>query len=138
MEQDAYFEDIKKELMKNPEKYNYNPDKPIYGIIYLVRNTINGKYYVGQTKRGFDIRYPNGWVYDHLDHPKVKPDIKKYGSNCFEYTKIFKVASNQYDLDKLEAFYIRVYDSYYNGYNCNQGNYKSRRGYAEKVELRYF
>lgn len=138
IEHDSYFNDIKAELMKNPEKYNYNPNKPIYGIIYLVHNTINGKYYVGQTTQGFDMRYPNGWIYDHLDHPKVKPDIKKYGSKCFEYTKIFKVASNQYDLDKLEAFYIRVYDSYYNGYNCNQGNYKSRRGYDEKVKLRYF
>ena len=25
-----------------------------------------------------------------------------------------------------------------NGYNCTQGNYRTKRGYAEKVELNYF
>ena len=119
---------IKTEVESNPDKYNYIEGKEIYGIIYLVYNTESNKYYVGQTTIGFDNRYPSGWLYKHSYKNAVKHDLELYGEDSFEYTKLFKVAYSQYELDKLEAYYINYYDSYEKGYNENRGNIFTDRG----------
>lgn len=119
--------EIKTYVEKDPQKYNYNPNEEIYGIIYLVRNIKSDKYYVGQTINSFDIRYRSGWLYDHKHKDTVKEDLEKYGEDSFEYTKIFKVAYNQEELDKLEAYYIEYFDSYENGYNETRGNIFTER-----------
>ena len=119
---------IKIELEINPEKYNYNPNKEIYGIVYLVHNIKSDKYYVGQSINSFDIRYPSGWLYEHGYKNSVKEDLGLYGESSFEYIKLFKVAHSQYELDKLEAYYIDHYDSYKNGYNENRGYIFTDRG----------
>lgn len=119
---------IKEEIEKEPEKYDYNPDFEIYGIIYLAHNIESDKYYVGQTTIGFDNRYKKGWLYEHSKKDTVKHDLELYGQESFEYTKIFKVAHSQYELDKLEAYYIDYYNSYENGYNENRGNIFTDRG----------
>lgn len=127
-------QEIKIEVEKEPEKYNYTEDKEIYGIIYLVHNIESNKYYVGQTTIGFDNRYPSGWLYRHKNKDTVKHDLELYGENSFKYTKIFKVAYSQYELDKLEAYYINYYNSYENGYNENSGNIFTNRGKEEDTE----
>lgn len=119
---------IKIEVESNPDKYNYITDKEIFGIIYLVHNINSDKYYVGQTTRGFDNRYPKGWLAKHVYKNTVREDLELYGEDSFEYTKIFKVAHSQYELDKLEAYYIDYYNSYENGYNENRGNIFTDRG----------
>ena len=119
---------IKTEVEKEPEKYNYIEGKEIYGVIYLVCNIKSGKYYVGQTITGFDNRYPKGWLYDHGRKNSVKHDLELYGEDSFKYDKLFKVAHSQYELDKLEAYYIDYYDSYNNGYNETRGNIFTDRG----------
>ena len=83
---------------------------------------------MGQTTIGFDIRYKSGWLYDHGHKNTVKHDMELYGEDSFEYTKLFKVAHSQYELDKLEAYYIDYYDSYEKGYNENRGNIFTNRG----------
>ena len=119
---------IKIEVESDPEKYNYIEGKEIYGIIYLVHNINSNKYYVGQTIVGFDNRYSSGWLYDHKHKNTVKHDLELYGENSFKYIKLFKVAHSQYELDKLEAYYIDYYNSYENGYNENRGNIFTDRG----------
>ena len=118
----------KKEIESNLEKYNYIEGKEIYGVIYLVCNIKSDRYYVGQTTIGFNNRYPLGWLYKHSKKDTVKHDLELYGEDSFEYTKIFKVAHSQYELDKLEAYYINYYDSYEKGYNENRGNIFTDRG----------
>lgn len=119
---------IKTEVESTPDKYNYIEGKEIYGIIYLVHNTESNKYYIGQTTIGFDNRYPSGWLYDHSHKNTVKHDLELYGENSFEYIKLFKVAYSQYELDKLEAYYIDYYNSFENGYNERRGNIFTDRG----------
>lgn len=119
---------IEIEIESNPEKYNYREGEKIFGVIYLVHNIKSNRYYVGQTKTTFDIRYPSGWLYYHRNKESIKEDLQLYGENSFEYTKLFKVAHSQYELDKLEAYYIDYYDSYENGYNENRGNIFTDRG----------
>ena len=119
--------EIKAYVEKDPQRYNYNPNEEIYGIIYLVHNIKSDKYYVGQTINSFDIRYKSGWLYGHSFKDTVKTDLEKYGEDSFEYIKIFKVAHTQRDLDKLEAYYIEYYNAYENGYNENRGNIFTER-----------
>ena len=119
--------EIKAYVEQNPQRYNYNPNEEIYGIIYLVHNVKSDKYYIGQTTNSFDIRYKCGWLYTHSYKDTVKTDLEKYGEDSFEYTKIFKVAHTQQDLDKLEAYYIDYFNSYENGYNENRGNIFTER-----------
>ena len=119
---------IKTELESNPEKYNCIDGKEPYGIIYLVHNIKSDKYYIGQTITGFDIRYKSGWLYEHGSKNDVKEDLELYGENSFKYIKLFKVAHSQYELDKLEAYYIDYYNSYENGYNETRGNIFTDRG----------
>ena len=119
--------EIKAYIEKDPERFNYDPNKEIYGIVYLVYNNKSQLYYVGQTTNSFDIRYQNGWLYDHKHKDTVKEDLEKYGEDSFEYTKIFKVAHNQEELDKIEAYYIEYFDSYENGYNETRGNIFTER-----------
>lgn len=119
---------IKTEVENNPDKYNYIEGKEIFGIIYLVHNIKSNKYYVGQTTVGFDNRYPSGWLCRHGYKNTVKHDLELYGENSFEYVKLFKVGYSQYELDKLEAYYIDYYNSYENGYNENRGNIFTDRG----------
>ena len=119
---------IKTEVEADPNKYNYTENKEIYGIIYSVHNVKANRYYVGQTTIGFDNRYPKGWLFTHGHKNTVKEDLELYGEDSFEYTKIFKVTYSQYELDKLEAYYINYYDSYEKGYNENRGNIFTDRG----------
>ena len=119
--------EIKAYVEQDPQRYNYNPNEEIYGIIYLVHNVKSDKYYVGQTTIGFDNRYNKGWLYEHSYKDTVKTDLEKYGEDSFEYTKIFKVAHTQQDLDKLEAYYIDYFNAYDNGYNETRGNIFTER-----------
>ena len=119
--------EIKAYVEIDPQKYDYNPNEEIYGIIYLVHNVKSDKYYVGQTTVGFDNRYNNGWLYEHSRKDAVKEDLELYGKDSFEYVKIFKVAHTQQDLDRLEAYYIDYFNAYENGYNETRGNIFTER-----------
>ena len=119
--------EIKAYVEQDPQRYNYNPNEQIYGVIYLVHNVKSDKYYIGQTTTGFDIRYKSGWLYTHSYKDTVKTDLELYGEDSFENVKIFKVAHCQRDLDKLEAYYIDYYNAYENGYNENRGNIFTER-----------
>ena len=119
--------EIKAYVEQNPQRYNYNPNEEIYGIIYLVHNVKSDKYYVGQTINSFDIRYKSGWLYEHSCKDAVREDLELYGEDSFEYMKIFKVAHTQQDLDRLEAYYIDYFNAYENGYNEKRGNIFTER-----------
>lgn len=110
----------------------------IYGYIYIIRNKINNKIYIGQTCRDFNKRYRyNGntdieRVYKtHLYNKKKKyrynshllNSIKKYGFDVFEIDKEFDVAYSQEELNKLEYMYIKIYNTtnYNFGYNKKDG-----------------
>lgn len=119
--------------------------KEIYGIIYVIRNKVNNKLYIGQTtnKKGFKGRYHKKGegierVYEsHLYERKVNKSynehllnsIEKYGFNAFEVIEEFDVAYSKEELDKLEDMYIKIYNTidgdcgYNNKYGGSNGNH---------------
>ena len=106
--------------------------KEIYGIIYIVRNKINNKLYIGQTteKRGINGRYKskgegiermyNYYISDwYRVNNHLLSSIKKYGFEAFEVTEEFDVAYSKEELDKLEDMYIKIYNTINGDYGYN-------------------
>jgi len=97
----------------------------LYGIIYMIRNKINDKRYIGQTIQDLDGR--SSWSehtillrYQHNIH--LIRSIEKYGFEKFERKRI-DIAHSQEELDEKEIYWIQYYNSLVrsSGYNINKG-----------------
>ena len=92
------------------------------GFIYKITNTINGKFYIGQTIQNVKERF-----YQHcatkcskaVSNMAIHRAIKKYGKSNFTVEVIEEVEST--NLNDRERYWIRYYDSYNNGYNSTEG-----------------
>lgn len=105
------------------------------GYIYLVKNKINGKTYIGQTIRN-DIN--ERWKYHKYEDKRYVGQIlynayKKYGHDNFEY-KIICICFDE-DTNKYEQEYIKKYNSIYpNGYNLLEGGLNRKHNeYTKKI-----
>ena len=88
--------------------------EPQYGFIYMTRNQVNGKLYIGQHKRTMDITDINDSWY--LGSGKLlKRAIQKYGEDNFERTIIYECKSAE-ELNYMEEMFIE----YYNAVDDNQ------------------
>ena len=125
--------------------------KEVYGIIYVIRNKVNNKLYIGQTtqKRGFKARYNKGHgdtnierVYDYHKYWKDRGEkynshllnsIEKYGFDSFEVIEEFDVGYSEEELNKLEYMYIEIYQcrnqdyGYNDRYGGNNGKLSERQ-----------
>ncbi|WP_304393359.1 GIY-YIG nuclease family protein [uncultured Clostridium sp.] len=88
----------------------------LYGYVYLVRNKLNNKIYVGQHRSNIiDYSYYGSGTI-------ITRAIRKYGIDNFEL-KVLSWASNRTELNMLEKFYILLYKSTDRefGYNIQTG-----------------
>lgn len=112
----------------------------VTGIIYKY-TAPNGKVYIGQTtnelyrrRMWFGTgRYTGG-------KSKIDRARRKYGAVNFTYEILFKrkytsVEIATQELNRLESYYIGLYDSYRKGYNSTLGG-DSSRGYVPTEETR--
>ncbi len=101
-------------------------NKTIYGVIYLVVNTVNNKIYVGQTVGTFKSRYRGNILNTHNEH--LKRSINKYGIENFYICEEYKVAYSKEELDYLEDLYIVMFDTMDSkkGYNKKGGGSNGR------------
>lgn len=93
--------------------------------IYKYQNLINGKIYIGQSKdiarrkkdhvtRAFN-NFSTNSEYDSPLHRAMR----KYGLENFSFEVIEECSKE--DLDSRERYWIKEFDSYYNGYNQTSG-----------------
>lgn len=93
------------------------------GSIYIIKNKINDKVYVGQTTMAVKDR-----IAAHFKPSTAKlrgtyklyNAINKYGRENFYY-EVLEENIPEDQLDQKEIEYIALYDSYYNGYNSTPG-----------------
>lgn len=86
----------------------------MHGIIYKIENTSTGKIYIGQSCSKYKTKR---WR-DHLsnmrkgkhNNPHMQRAYNLYGEESFIYSELDK-ASSQEELDILELYYIKCYDS---------------------------
>ena len=113
-------------------------NKEIYGVIYLIRNNINNKVYIGQTtlKGGFDRRY-KGNIAKNTHNEHLRNAIENYGIENFYVDKEFDVAYSQEELNVLEDMYIKIYNSTNRkfGYNKRFGGTNSKLSEESKEKM---
>ena len=88
--------------------------------IYIHKNRINGKMYIGQTKQPLERRFRNGEGYIHC--PKFYAAIQKYGWENFEHI-IVKSNLTKEEANIEEINLIKKYQStdINYGYNITDG-----------------
>ncbi len=94
-------------------------------IIYLHRNKINNKVYIGQTIQTPEKRWKNGKGYTQCYY--FNSAIKKYGWNNFEHIILEQGDWTQEEANYKEQYYINLYDStnINKGYNITNGGNNS-------------
>ena len=102
----------------------------IKGYIYKITSP-SGKSYIGQT---INLKDRQRCFYNknkYYSGTKMDNAIRKYGSENFIYEILIHTSSNnkfnlRIVLDSLEKFYIKKFDTYYNGYNMTLGGSGSK------------
>ena len=96
------------------------------GIIYLIRNKVNGKCYIGQTIRSFHGRYSGGRWWDKTQSDALRSDVKVFGVKSFEVIVLAHSIPTE-RLNDLESMYSIEYNSYiphgYNAQVCGKAHY---------------
>jgi predicted DNA-binding protein YlxM (UPF0122 family) len=94
----------------------------MFGIIYIITNNINSKVYIGQTIQTLENRWKahcrNKCSRNEMNM-HIKRAILKYGKQNFSITELERCKVTE--LDEKEIYYIKLYNSYIEGYNSTKG-----------------
>jgi len=91
--------------------------------IYIIKNKVNNKVYVGQTIKTIVARFSQHKYYAETNRGKclkLERAINKHGSENF-YIEILDTSENQEVANDLEKHYIKQYNSISQGYNIKEG-----------------
>lgn len=107
-----------------------------YGVIYVIRNTINDKLYVGQTTKDLSRRWSTHLIKGERKRKPIAIDsaIKKYGKDKF-YMYVIDEAETFEELMEKEKYRIKKLDTIKNGYNSHEGG-MYRKEYHQSEETR--
>lgn len=118
---------------------SYNNKTGMYdGYIYKITNISDGCSYIGQTIREVKIR-----ICEHFISTNISGADKNFiNKNDFTYETIERISCCTLDdlfclLDEREQYWVKYYDTYYNGYNCNLGGQHERNIYDGLQILAY-
>lgn len=91
------------------------------GFIYIIKNTVNSKVYIGQTRTSVDQRWKEHLRHSQYGDQVINRAMKKYGIDKF-YIETLEIC-DVYILDEREIYYIDLYDSTdkSRGYNVSIG-----------------
>lgn len=89
------------------------------GYIYLIKNNVNNKVYIGQTIRTINKRWQGHVYLVGKSNKELYKDMEIYGIHSFTIKEIEKCENSK--LNDREKYYIRLYDSFNNGYNNTLG-----------------
>ena len=106
------------------------------GVIYLIKNLINKKKYIGQTIDFEKRKNRHVWELNNERHDNkyLERSWHKYGQENFK----FKIIESDISLELLnikEKFYINKYNTFDNGYNLTKGG-KGKRGFEVSKETK--
>lgn len=94
----------------------------MFGIIYIITNSINDKVYIGQTIQTLQERWQGHCRKAYSTNEanmSIKRAIFKYGKDNFTIKELERCSIEI--LNEREIYYINLYNSYKNGYNSTLG-----------------
>lgn len=107
------------------------------GYIYIIKNTITNKVYIGQTIQSLEQRF-NQHIYlanGNRTMGKLYVAMRELGVEHFYIEKIMEC--DETELNKYEQHYVEQYDSLNNGYNtvypCSSNGKQPVHDYEDKV-----
>lgn len=111
-------------------------DKLIYSI-YKLTNIKNQKCYIGYTSKEPLIRYQQH-ISDSItrcNYP-IHKAIRKYGKDNFIFEVIYQSKDKEHTLNIMEPFFIQIFKSLKEGYNCSLGGEATFFGRKHTSETR--
>jgi len=102
----------------------------IVGVVYRYY-TSDGKSYVGCTTNERKRRYAWNWKNNSYGGVKIATARKEFGLNAFQYERLYIIITESKDglvkqLEALETLFIKLFDSYNNGFNTSIGGRGSK------------
>jgi group I intron endonuclease len=109
---------------------NKNSKVSIMGIIYILKNKLDNKYYVGKTTNIFEKRFKQ----HQTSHSHIGNAIRKYSVNSFDRLVLENVPDEE--LDYWEQHYIQECNSISpNGYNLTYGGEGGKKSDETKKKI---
>lgn len=106
-------------------------------FVYRIENLQNGKSYIGISCRPVGQRFQ-----EHLSrarcgtrNSRLYAAIRKYGPDAFR-NEVLATTDSESEVREMETIFIKQFDTYENGYNCNLGGVgflKFPRHIVEKI-----
>lgn len=93
-------------MIENPTEEQL---RTLRGIVYIIINQINGKVYIGKTKRTFYKRYWSGRWWKYTNN-YLKNAANKYGIENFKITILTHGITDNKELLQIERGFINQYD----------------------------
>lgn len=109
--------------------------------IYKIENLVNHKIYIGLTNniRRRRIRHFSNLRHNCHDNSFLQDEFNQFGIKNFSFEQIFEGDITPEEIGELERYYIKQYDSYYNGYNQNEGgNFGPSNGGSHLIKTDIF
>jgi len=89
-----------------------------YNYIYMIRNKVNKKVYIGRSVNPDNrIKYHFSELRRGRGFRKLQRDFDTYGESAFEHKIINKHKISEYDPKEMEEKFVIKYNSIKNGYN---------------------
>ena len=93
-------------------------------IIYMAKNLINGKSYIGQTTRKLRERIIHHYSCSKYRNYHFSRALRKYNKRDWQWSILYdNIPHGQ--LSNMEIWCIAIYDTYDNGYNSTHGGEES-------------
>lgn len=99
--------------------------------IYKITNKNTGKSYIGQSN-DIERRFKEHQIARKKSRIPVDIAIQKYGKDLFTYEIVEECLIDQ--LNEREKHWTEFYDTFNNGYNCNQSSIGENNGRAKLTE----
>ena len=106
----------------------YIDNRNVRGYIYIIKNDVNNKVYIGQTVTSAKERFKQHCL---ARDSKFEREMKKIGTSHFGY-EVLDTGSTIDELCEKEMFYVNKYDSVNNGYNGYVPRHRREIDYKKK------
>ena len=106
------------------------------GSIYIIKNDINDKVYIGQTINPLSYRFEQHYrtPISKCNKESIDYAMKKLGKEHFYIQEIEKCS--QKDLDNREKYWIQYYNSFETGYNLTRGGQGKERSILTEIQIK--